>query len=169
MKKNILTIVIMAATVLNLVLSVVLVFSVVPAMNKTNKLVDKVATIIDLETEEKDEPAYTVEDLEAYDITFEAKQTLNLKADQGDKDSHFVIIEGITVSFNKKADDYKKVSELIKGANVYVTDAVSEAISQQTISTVNQEAIKKAALEKIQQFYDTKCIVGISLKGFMFQ
>ena len=42
MKKNILTIVIMASTVTNLVLTAVMMFSIVPAMNKTNKLIDKV-------------------------------------------------------------------------------------------------------------------------------
>ena len=51
MKKNILTIVIMASTLLNLILTIVIVFSVVPAMNKTGKLVDKVASVIDLEIE----------------------------------------------------------------------------------------------------------------------
>ena len=40
MKKNILTIVIMAATLVNLILTIVLVFSVMPAMNKTGNLVD---------------------------------------------------------------------------------------------------------------------------------
>ena len=40
MKKNILTIIIMAATLINVVLSVVLVFAVMPAMNKTSALVD---------------------------------------------------------------------------------------------------------------------------------
>ena len=51
MKKNILTIVIMACTVLNLVLNIIIIFSIVPASNKTNKLVDKVASVIDLELE----------------------------------------------------------------------------------------------------------------------
>ena len=51
MKKNILTIVIMAATLVNLILSAVLVFSVMPAMNKTSNLVDKIASVIDLEIE----------------------------------------------------------------------------------------------------------------------
>ena len=62
MKKNILTIVIMAATLINLVLSAVMIFSVVPAMNKTSNLVDKVASVVDLEIEDanKDAQDYTV-------------------------------------------------------------------------------------------------------------
>ena len=59
MKKNILTIVIMASTVLNLVLTIIMVFSIVPAMNKSNKLVDKVASVIDLELEKEEDQAYS--------------------------------------------------------------------------------------------------------------
>ena len=68
MKKNILTIVIMAATLINLVLSAVMIFSVVPAMNKTSNLVDKVASVVDLEIEDanKDAQDYTVEDLKTF-------------------------------------------------------------------------------------------------------
>ena len=68
MKKNILTIVIMAATLINLVLSAVMIFSVVPAMNKTSNLVDKVASVVDLEIEDanKDAQDYTVEDLKPF-------------------------------------------------------------------------------------------------------
>lgn len=169
MKKNILTIVIMASTVVNLILTIVMVFSIIPAMNKTNKLVDKVASVIDLEIEKEEDAAYSVEDLEAYDIPFESKQTINLKRDAGDNEDHFVVIEGIVVSFNKEADDYSKISESVKAANVYVSDFVKEAISEQTISTLNENSVKELALAKIQDFYDSKCIVRISLTGYMFQ
>ena len=68
MKKNILTIIIMAATLINVVLSVVLVFAVMPAMNKTSALVDKVSSVIDLEIEDPnaEEEEYTMSDLRTY-------------------------------------------------------------------------------------------------------
>ncbi len=169
MKKNILTVVIMAATVINLILTIVIVFSIVPAMNKTNKLVDKVASVIDLEIEKEEEEQYSVEDLEAYPIAFENKRTINLKPEEGDSESHFVIIEGITVSFNKEADDYDTISESVKAADVYVVDAVTEAVSEQTIHTLNEKEVKEIALAKIQEIYKSKCIVQVSLSGFMFQ
>ncbi len=171
MKKNILTIVIMASTVLNLVLTIVMVFSILPAMNKTNKLVDKVASVINLEIEPEEAADYKVEDLDTYAITFESKQTINLRSDGGDSESHFVVIDGITVSFNKNSDDYDDISEAVKTASVYVTDCVKEAIAEKSISEVqaDQNSIKELALAKIQKFYDSKCIVRISLDGFMFQ
>lgn len=169
MKKNILTIVIMAATVLNLVLTIIMVFSIVPAMNKTNKLANKVREVIDLEVEKEEEEQYSFKDLEPYDIAFENKQTINLKQEPGDDESHYVIIEGVSVSFNKEADDYSDISASVQESSVYVVDCVKEAISEQTIKTLNENEVKRLALQKIQDFYNSKCIVRLSLSGYMFQ
>lgn len=169
MKKNILTIIIMAACLLNLILTIVIVFAVVPTMNKTSQLVDKVATAIDLETDEEASGEYSIDNLEPYSITFENKQTINLKPDAGDNASHFAVLEGVTISFNKEAEDYKKVSESVKTKDVYITEIVKETIADQSMKTLDQNAVKEQALAKIQSLYGTKCIVRLALNGFMFQ
>ena len=51
MKKNLFSIIIIALLVMNLVLTGVLVFSIIPASKKTNELVSKVCSAIDLELE----------------------------------------------------------------------------------------------------------------------
>ena len=48
MKKGMINFVILALVLVNLVLSVILVFTFVPAVSKTNNLVDKIAKIVDL-------------------------------------------------------------------------------------------------------------------------
>lgn len=169
MKKNILTIVIMTASLLNLVLTIVIVFAVVPTMNKTSQLVDKVATAIDLETKEEEAGDYSIESLEPYSITFENKQTINLKPDEGDKEAHFAILEGVTISLNTEAEDYKEVSESVKAKDVYISEIVKETIADQSMKTLDQNEVKKQALAKIQELYGSKCIVRLSLNGFMFQ
>lgn len=169
MKKNILTIVIMASTVLNLVLTIIMVFAIVPAMNKTNKLVDKVAAVIDLELEKEEDQSYDIGELDPFEVKFDNKQTINLKSEGDGSEAHYVVLEGFTVSFNKEADDYKDISEAVKASPVYITDCLKEAISEQTISSLNENAVKELALEKMQKFYKSKCIVIVSLSGYMFQ
>lgn len=169
MKKNILTIVIMASTVLNLVLTIIMVFTIVPAMNKTNKLVDKVAAVIDLELEKEEDQSYDIGELDPFEVKFDNKQTINLKSEGEGSEAHYVVIDGFTVSFNKEADDYKDISEAVKASPVYVTDCLKEAISEQTISGLNENVIKEQALAKMQKFYNSKCIVIVSLSGYMFQ
>lgn len=168
MKKNILTIVIMAASVINLILSIVLIFSVMPAMNKTSNLIDKVASVIDLEIESKSEEEKIVpmEDRDSTIITYENKVNINLKKG-GDNTNHYAIISGVTVSYNKNEDDYADVKALIDGSQVYVNDIVSETIGAYTVDTISREAIKAEVIKKLQEMYDTKCIIDISLSDYL--
>lgn len=171
MKKNIMTVVIMAATLINLILTIVLIFSVMPAMNKTGALVDKVASIIDLEIDAKDdeEEEYTIEDLAPYNIDYETSLKINLQKDPGDAadTAHYAVLDGIVVSFNSKAEDYSKVSESVQNADIYVQDIVKETIGEYSKSTIDETKIKQEAVKKIRERYNTKCIAEISLKGFL--
>ena len=112
---------------------------------------------------------YTEEGLWRGKITFENKQTINLKPDEGDNTSHFAVLEGVTISFNKEAEDYQEVSESVKAKDVYITEIVKETIADQSMKTLDQNAVKEQALAKIQDLYGSKCIVRLALDGFMFQ
>ncbi|MCI5731255.1 MAG: hypothetical protein MR304_06910 [Eubacterium sp.] len=166
MKKNILTIVIMAATLINVILSAVLVFSVMPAMNKTSNLVDKVASVIDLEIEDAnaEEQEYTIDDLVAYTKTYDATVNINLKKEAGDDTNHYAQLSGFTLSFNTKAEDYSEISESIQGNDVYVDDIVKETISSYSASSIDLVKVRAEIVKKIQEKYNTKAVVEISLK-----
>lgn len=168
MKKNILTIVIMAASLINLVLSAVLIFSVMPAMNKTSNLVDKVASVIDLEIEDADaaEAEYTIEDLVPFDIAYEKSANIRLQP-SSDGEAHYVVIDGITISYNKNADDYSKVSGMITENTAYVEDIVKETIGEYSFDNMDQNKIKQEAVKKLQEKYNTECIVDVILKNFL--
>ena len=55
MRKNLLSIIVIALCAINVIFSAVLVFAVVPASMKTNQLVTQVASIIDLELEDSED------------------------------------------------------------------------------------------------------------------
>lgn len=169
MKKNILTIVIMAATLINLILSAVLIFSVMPAMNKTSNLVDKVASVIDLEIEDAnpEEQEWTIDDLEAYTKTYDATVNINLKKDVGEETNHYAQLSGFSVSFNTKAEDWESISESISTNDIYVDDIVKETIAAYTVSTIDQTKVKAEIVKKIQEKYNTKAVVLINLNGFL--
>lgn len=164
MKKNILTIVIMAATLVNVILSLVLVFTVMPAMNKTSALIDKVASVIDLEIEDaNEEQEYTIDDLETYVKKYEAAVNINLKKDAGDDANHYAQLSGWTLSFNSKADDFSDVNKSVQAKDVYVDDIVKETIGSYTASTIDVIKCKTEIIKKIREKYNTKAIVDISL------
>ena len=160
MKKNILTIIVMAVSIVNLVLGIVLVFSIVPASNKTAALVDKVASVIDLNIDDpnSEEQEYTIDDLVASAVN------INLKKDAGDDSNHYAQLAGFTISFNSKADDYKKVSESIQTNDIYVDDIVKETLGSYTATTLDLVKVRSEIVKKIQEKYNTKAVVEISLK-----
>ena len=115
MKKGMINIFILALMLVNLVLSVVIVFTFVPTMKKTSKLIDKVYKIVDLDVngEGKGESNVSIEDLEYVQITFsdgKNDQVFTLKQN-GSKPS--LIKLGFTIAVNTKLEDYTtKISTL---------------------------------------------------------
>jgi flagellar FliL protein len=166
MKKNILTVVIMAATVINLVLTIVLVFSVMPAMNKTSNLIDKVASVIDLEIEDKSkDEEYTMADLEPLDLPYDEKQTWSFTMAEGSEEKHYVQLTGITLSLNMKAEDFENLKTQISTNPVYAKDLVKKTITAYTFDEFDQTKACKECVKKLQEMYDTKAIVDVILVG----
>ena len=166
MKKNILTIVIMAATLMNLVLTIVLIFAVMPAMNKTG---NQVASVIDLEidSDKDEEEDYAITDLVTYPVEYETAKTINLQKDPGDTSSHYAQLNGIVISFNPNAEDYSDIYAAVESTSVYIEDIVVATIGEYTVTTINEAAVKQEAVKRIQERYNTKCIVDISLNGLV--
>ena len=72
MKKSLLQIITLALVVVNLVLTVLLVFTCMPAISRTSNLVNKVCEIIDLDVtgSSGEEATVAIEDLEEVTVTF---------------------------------------------------------------------------------------------------
>ena len=94
MKKNLISIIILALLVVNIVLTAIMMFSVTGAANKTAALVDNIATALNLElTAQTGEGADAVnvpmEETEVY--TIPESMTISLKPDE-DGTPHFCMI-----------------------------------------------------------------------------
>lgn len=171
MKKNMLTIVVIALTAINVILSAVLVFAVVPASNKTNELISQVASIINLEldsTEEGIDEKVDPADVETYKI--ESEFTYNLMKSP-DGSSHYAVIDSISLSINKASKDYEKLSGTIESNENFITDIVSEVISSYTYddAITSKQEIKAEVLEKVKAHFNSSFIFSISLNNLCFQ
>ena len=162
MKKNMLAIVILAAPLINLTLSAVMIFTVIPKAKRTDALIEKIVAAVELETESgigKDYGEIAPVDQDEY--TF-ADKTMNLKAN-GDKVS--IAQVSITITLNKKHDDYATVQPLIAGKENKIVAAVSGVLSDYTSAEVAlyTDDINKQALEKIQEIFQSECIIEATL------
>lgn len=124
------------------------------------------AVVMDFIRNEKNEQT-PVENLEVFEIPYEANVNINLQKEAGDEQDHYAVIKGIRVSFDKEADGFSDVKGLIEKNTTYVEDIVKETISSFSSSTISEEKVKEEAVKKLQERYDTKCIVEISLPGFL--
>jgi flagellar FliL protein len=169
MKKNILTVIIMAISLINTALLAVLIFSIVPAADRTNKFVAKVASIVDLELESPN-PAdeITVDDIVNYD--FSESITSMLKSDDGE--NHYLKVD-ITLQENMNNEDYEKLYEKVEGNEKPLREIIETEFSKYTRQELEDEAtkskIKADLLTKIQEYFDSDFIINVSLSNYLIE
>mgnify|MGYP000374150674 CR=1 FL=1 len=167
MRRNILTVIIMAMCLVNLVLSAVLIFVMVPTANKTIKLVNKVAQIIDLELES---PENNIENLSVSDIeTYMVEERLTCRlADSDDKDHYAVLY--LSLSLNKTHDDYEKLQPYIAQYENNIKEIVTDEFAKFSIDEVvdKKDKIKDQVLVRIQELFKSDFIINVSFGNIMY-
>lgn len=170
MKKNILTIIILAATLVNLTLSAVMVFVYLPNAQKMNQLISKVCQVIDLELEspinqEEEEEVVEVENLESYMIG--SDMIVSLKKGADGKNYYASVTASLVL--NKKAEDYKTIAPLMTSQIERIKEIVQGQISQLTPDNFQEsrEAVKTQILMLLQEEFSTKCIYRIDFGTYI--
>lgn len=172
MKKSLLNIITIVLLVINLVMSIVMVFSVMPASSKTNDMVTKVCAALDLELEgSKDgetKKDYNIDQLEPYDI--EEEMTIPLQNSDGDDAKHYAVVT-VSIVVDTENKDYEKKVESITTKESLIKDAIRSVIGEFTVEqlTENQEGVQEAALQRLQKLFDSDFIVQVAFKKLLFQ
>ena len=169
MKKNLITVIILALCVVNLILNIMLVFVCMPSAQKTNNLITQIAAVLDLElTNEAGEVVVDLENIGTYSVE---AQVVNLK-DDGSGTNHYVQI-GLTLELDKSSEDYENLIAVLEGAEGPVFDEARNVIQGYTYAEVTdletQEKIKKEILRNLQKKYATQCIYRVSFSKFTTQ
>lgn len=172
MKKNIFSVIITALTVINVVLTSIMFFVMLPTFQKSNNLITQVASVLNLELDADGDAGsdedYSLKDLESVPITFEEQQTLNLQTD-AEGNPHYAMLDGFTLSVYKKDKGYKDAKKILENNQAEIKDIVRSVIQSQTADGLSQDQIQKEALEKIQDHLDSKAVKKVILDNFMFQ
>lgn len=172
MKKNIFSVLIIALTVINVVLTAVLFFVMLPTFQKTNTLLTNVAAVLnlDLDADSDADPDanVTMSDMEPIAVTWDSQQTYNLKADGTGKD-HYAMMKGYTLYLNKNSDDFKDVQAQLSTDHAQIDGIISSVISSHTAEEATQDLIIKESLEEINKLLDSKVAVQLVLDGYVKQ
>ncbi len=161
MKKNILTIIIMAITLINTILTAVLIFVIVPTSNKTNQIVTKVASIVDLELESPDaeKEEISLSDMASYEIP--DKLTINLKSN--DKIERYAVLY-VSLTMNTKHKDYETYKEKLAENENAIMEIVTEEFEKYTKDEIplKKNEIREQVRIRIQDHFQSDFIINVS-------
>lgn len=174
MKKNLMTVLIMALVFVNVVLSAVIMITLVPAAKQTNELVAKVCSAVDLEL--KSGKVYNVstipiEQTEVVNLTGEDVQTFTLR-NGSDGEKHYVVTT-VSVTLNKEDSDYADKQPLIADRVDLLREIISNTFLRYTLDSITmpegQEEVRNEMLEQMQELFDSEFIVAVNFSGTNYQ
>ncbi len=171
MKKNILTVIILATTLINMTLMIVMLFVFLPNVKQTNNLITKVAQTVDLELENVvvKEEKVSISDLDTYEPTDLTGLTANLKKEKGDNKEHYAVVKWSLV-LNKNHKDYSKMKPLVQGNESRIKEIIRTEVEKYTINNVKEskEIIKADVLEKLQNdVFGSDFIISVTFGDFV--
>ena len=171
MKKNLLTVLVLALTLVNTILIGVMMVSVMGTNKKTAKLVGDIATVLNLElgtAGEEEKPEVSLADTEVYAI--DGSMTILVNSEPGATNSTYIVFD-IALSLNKKHADYKKYGgENFKSYDSMIKSAINDAVMQYTELECrnDMQAMKDDILKAIQEIFQSDFVYNISLSGVKF-
>lgn len=170
MKKNLISVIILALLVVNIVLTAIMMFSVTSASRKTAALVDNIATALDLEltaqTGEAGVQNIPMTDIEVYDISED--MTIPLKAGE-DGEAHYCLLSA-SFSINTKADGYKTYGSDLSAQEKLIMGEINTVFSQYTMEEAkeNEMQIKEEILSRVQKMFDSDFIFNVSFSSVVY-
>ena len=141
MKRNFISIVILALLVVNIVLTSIMMFSVVSTNRKTADLVGDVAAAISLDIDMGDASAVALEDTTTYtiaDMRILLKKSVDADGVQ-DENDHYAMLT-LVLSMNNKHEDYAKYGEDVTSREDLIKGKISDVVSQYTMEEQSGEA-----------------------------
>ncbi len=171
MRKNLISVIILALCIVNFILNALMVFVFVPSMKKTDNLVTEIAAILDLELDQQGNASaaadISIENVENYSLS--DTTTINLKSD-GTGENHYAVI-GIAISMDGSSADYKALSEKLADTESWVFDVTRSVVQEYTYAEINdaeiQSMVKRKIVEGLQEKYQTDCIYDVTFSSFI--
>ena len=171
MKKGMINAISLALTFINLVLTIVMVFVFVPAINKTSNLVDKICTIIDLNIAgNTDEDKVDISDLENITVMFgeDTANTISLKKSEGETTAHYAKV-GVIISLNKTHADYETKAAAVSTSMGLIASSTIDVIGQYTYDEVDKDKMEQELLKELQELFDSEFVYSVSFNQFVLQ
>ena len=164
MKKNLISVLILALVFANFVLTAILMFTVLPETQKANTLIEKVCSAIDLNSGgENGTSNIPIDQQDTYKVNEGEKITTNL-AKGNDGKSHYAIVK-VSLVLNKKSDNYATYNqEFLTNQDETIKNDVIRVIGQYTLDEfeTNKEQVKSEILSDMQKLFGADLVIGVN-------
>lgn len=172
MKKNLLTVIILALIVVNVALTAIMMFTTVSANKKTAALVDQIASVLNLEINlEKEQEADTAEvslaDTEVFDIT--DPMMIALKPSE-DGSEHYASVE-VSFSVNKVHPDYELYGAMLAERESKIKSEIIDVIGGYTKeeAQADKAALEATILKSVQDMFGSDFVYEAYFRDIKFQ
>ncbi len=165
MKKNLISVIILALVFANFVLTAILMFSVLPQTKNANAMIEKVCSAIDLELNSGGTTGPSnipIDQIETYKVNAGESMTMNLESSDGK--THYAVVS-VSLSLNKKSDNYEKYTqEELAAKDDVICSHIIEIVGRYTQEEFNsdRETIQNEILVDMQTMFGSDYIVGVN-------
>lgn len=172
MKKNMISIIVLALLIVNVVLTSIMMFSVMGTMKKTSRLIDGIASALSLEvadasaSDDETTAEISMDDIEVYAIA--DQMTISL-AKGADGESHYCLVS-VSLSLNKQDPDYEKYGATVSEKEDLIKSEIFSVIQSHSIEEAesNPDMLREEILARIQKMYGSKFIYNVVFRDIMF-
>ncbi len=179
MKKNLLSIIILALLIVNIGMTGFMLLSVMTTNSQTAALIADIAAALELEANGGNTGGFSGSasgvvaptDVATFGFTGDEKLTINLKAGEDGK-SHYMVVE-VVFSMNKASADYAtlgsedqlaSMKELVKSK---VTNTLS-SYSLEELQSGSDAIARETILEEVQELFGSNFIYDVSFSSVLY-
>ncbi len=169
MKNTLLTLITFSLVLVNLVLNVIIVVTVLPAVNNMNSLVTRIGTAIDLDIQSGGDASGGAEITmdSVTPVLLQGDITANLK-DSGDGENHVISISGVTILLNNNSSVFDTYSDLTQYESIIAAE-IQKIVAGYTYEEIkNQETVVEAQeriTENLNTMFGSDLITKVTFKA----
>ena len=164
MKKNLMSIIILALLVVNIVLTTITMISVTSTNKATAALVGDIAAAINLELGSPEEEE-NVQVSMADTVTFDFPESLTIPLKKGEDGKEHYALVTVSLAMNAKDEGYETYGATIDTKVSLITGEITDVYTQYTKEEAieNKTVIEEEILSRVQDMFDSKFIYKIVL------
>ena len=169
MKKNLMTVVILALVFANFVLTAIMMFTIVPTTQKANELITRVCEAIDLELNSGAATGLSnlpIDQIATYNVSSGEKMTVNLAGG-----NNYALV-AVALSVNKESERYKEgTTEILTEQEAIIKNTINQIIRQYTKEEFleNTQEVQDEICKSLQKTYGADYIVGVNFATLTVQ